>query len=94
MRSTVSTGFKKMNWLPKQSAWKEMQAVRLKRREMMQQFQASSAALVSGFQAAQSMQIRGVGELAAQSAQARMQAQVKEMRAELEQRMAGVSKLV
>ncbi|AEQ52219.1 hypothetical protein [Pelagibacterium halotolerans] len=94
MSSAVSTGFKKMNWVSKPSAWEAMETARLKRREMMEEFQASSAALVSGFQAAQTMQIQGVGELAAQGVQARMDAKVKEMQDKLEDRYASLSKLV
>lgn len=90
--ATVS-GFKKMNWFPKQSAWTEMEAARIKRRQMMDDFAASSNALAAGFQAAASIQIQGVGELAAQSAQARLQAKAKEMQAELEQKFAAFSKL-
>ena len=78
--SSAVTGFKKMNWLPKQSAWDEMEAARLKRREMMQEFQASSSALASGFQAAQGVQ-------------ARMDAKVKEMQAKLEERYTSFSKI-
>ena len=91
--SSAVTGFKKMNWLPKQSAWDEMEAARLKRREMMQEFPASSSALASGFQAAQTMQIQGVGELAAQGVQARMDAKVKEMQAKLDERYTSFSKI-
>lgn len=88
------SGFKKMNWFPKQSAWQEVEAQRLKRREMMEDFQASSNALAAGFQAAANLQIQGIGELAAQSAQSRLEAKAKEMQAELEAKFASVSKLV
>jgi hypothetical protein len=60
---------------------------------MMEEFQASSAALVSGFQTAQNMQIQGVGDLATRGVQARMDAKVKEMQAQLEERMNSLSKL-
>lgn len=90
----ASVGFKKMNWFPKQSAWKEMEVARIKRRQMMEDFQAKSQALAYGFQAAANIQIQGIGDLASQSAQARMQAKVKEMQAKLEDKYASFSKLV
>lgn len=92
--SVSSSGFKKMNWFPKQSAWKEMEAARIKRRQMVEEFQERSAALAAGFQKAASLQIQGVGELAAQSAQSRLQAKAREMQAELEEKYASLSKLV
>ena len=91
--SSVS-GFKKMNWLPKQSAWKEMEVARVKRRQVMNQFTANSNALAAGFQAAATRKIQGVGDLATQSAQSRMEAQLREMQAEFQKRFASVSKLV
>ncbi|WMT89668.1 hypothetical protein [Pelagibacterium sp. H642] len=88
------SGFKKMNWAPKQSAWEEMQAARAKRRQNMEDFMARSNALAAGFQRAATLQIQGIGELAAQNAQARLQAKAKEMQAELEAKFASISKLV
>lgn len=92
MSSTVSTGFKKMNWMPKKSAWQEMQLAKQKRMASAERIDRINMA-ASGFQSAQMMQIQGVGELAAQNAQSRLQAQVKEMQAELEKRYASFSKL-
>ncbi|WP_421951290.1 hypothetical protein [Pelagibacterium sp.] len=92
MSNTVSTGFKKMNWVSKKTAWQEMQLARQKRMASAERLDRMNTAAF-GFQRAQTMQIQGVGELAAQSAQARMEAQVKEMRAELEKRYASFSKI-
>lgn len=93
MSITTSTGFKKMNWMPKKSAWQEMQLAKQKREQSNARIARMNAAS-SGFQAAQTMQIQGIGDLATQSAQSRMENQVKQMRAKLEERMAGLSKLV
>ncbi|MCD7060332.1 hypothetical protein [Pelagibacterium xiamenense] len=82
-----------MNWFPKQSAWDEMEAARLKRKEMISSFQSQSQALVAGFQAAANIQIQGIGELAAQSAQSRLQAELDARRKELEERYAKFDKL-
>lgn len=92
MSSTVSTGFKKMNWMPKKSAWQEMQLAQQRRQQSADRIDRMNMA-ASGFQRAQMMQIQGVGELAAQNAQSRLQAQVKEMQAQLEKRFEGFSKL-
>lgn len=40
-------GFKKMNWLPKQSVWKEMQAARTKRAQMVKDFQSRAVNLAN-----------------------------------------------
>ncbi len=88
------SGFKKMNWFPKQSAWREMEAVRVKRRQAMEDFTANSNALAARFQATANLQIQGVGEIAARSAQTRLQERANEMRAELEKQYASMSKLV
>lgn len=87
------SGFKKMNWLPQPSAWEAAEAARLKRRQMMDDFAAQSSALAAGFQAAANMQIQGIGELAAQNAQSRLEAKAKEMQAKLEEQYASFSKL-
>lgn len=91
MSSTVSTGFKKMNWVTKKTAWQEIQLAKQKRAQSSDRIDRMNAAAY-GFQAAQSMQIQGVGQLAAQSAEARLQAKVKEMQAELQKQYAGLSK--
>ncbi|WP_404402680.1 hypothetical protein [Pelagibacterium halotolerans] len=86
--SSVGGYYKKMNWFPKPSAWDQMEAARLKRKEMIADFQAQSQALMSGFQAAANIQIQGIGELAAQGAQTRLQAEVDARRKELEKQYA------
>lgn len=90
--STVG-GFKKMNWFARPSAWKQMEAARLKRQQMARDFQSQSNALMSGFQKAANLQIQGVGDLAAQGVQARLEAKAKEMQKELEKKYAQFSKL-
>lgn len=89
----TSVGFKKMNWFAKPSAYQQMEAARLKRRKMMDDFRASTAMLAAGFETAQAMQIQGVGELAAQNAQSRLQAKVKDMEERLSKQFESVSKL-
>jgi hypothetical protein len=66
---------KRFNWVPKQSAWQQTQAWREKRAAMREQFAASSAALSAGFTQAMSGQITGLGDLAAQAAVKRQQAE-------------------
>lgn len=88
-----SIGFKKMNWMPKRSAWQDMQLAKQRRQASAERIERMNMA-AAGFQAAQTMQIQGIGELAAQSAQSRLQAKVKEMQSELESKYASISKLV
>jgi hypothetical protein len=92
MSSTISTGFKKMNWMPKKSAWQEMQLAKQKRQQSNDRIERMNA-VSYGFQAAQTMQIQGVGELATRGVQARMDAKVKEMQAKLDDRMNTLSKI-
>ena len=66
---------KRFNWLPKQSAWQQTQAWWEKRAAMREQFAASSAALSAGFTKAWTSQITGLGDLAAQAAVKRQQAE-------------------
>jgi len=86
------TGFKKMNWLPKRSAWQEMQLAKQRREAAAERIDRMNMA-AAGFQTAATMQIQGIGELATQSAQTRLQAKVKEMQAKLENTYANISKL-
>lgn len=90
--STVG-GFRKMNWFPQPSAWKQMEAARLKRRQMVEEFQNQSSALAAGFQKVATMQIQGIGDIAAQGVQARMEAKAKQMQQELENKYAQFRKL-
>lgn len=85
-------GFKKMNWLPKRSAWQEMQLAKQRRQVSAERIDRMNMA-ASGFQAATTMQIQGVGELAAQTAQSRLHAKVEEMSKKLEESYANISKL-
>ena len=68
---------KRFNWVPKQSVWEQTQTWREKRALMRQQFGASSAALSAGFTKAMTGQISGLGDLAAQAAVTRQQAEYK-----------------
>lgn len=92
MSSVSTTGFKKMNWVTKRTAWQEVQLSKQKRAAAQERIDNMNAA-AGGFETAMTMQIQGIGELAAQSAQSRLQAKVKEMQAELEKQYAGFSKL-
>lgn len=58
MRSS-DIGFKKMNWLPKQSAWNEHIQRVAKRRTMVRAFEQQAQLLANGFQNAFSIQITG-----------------------------------
>ncbi|WP_417585230.1 hypothetical protein [Pelagibacterium sp.] len=91
MSSTIST-FKKMNWVPKKSAWQEMQLAKQRRQQSSDRIERMNAASY-GFQAAQTMQIQGIGQLASQSAQSRLEGQVKAMQEKLTQRMNALSKI-
>jgi len=88
------SGFKKMNWFPKPSAWKSMETHRLKRKDMMAVFQQNTQSLTAGFARANALQIQNIGEIAAMNAQARLQAKADEMKAQMEARFAEVNKLV
>jgi hypothetical protein len=66
---------KRLNWSAKPSAWEQVQSWKEKRAAMREQFAAASAAAGAGFAAAWTNQITGLGELAAQQANARMQAE-------------------
>lgn len=85
-------GYKKMNWVPKRSAWQDIQLAKQRRQASVDRIERMNMAAY-GFQTAQTMQIQGVGELASQSAQSRLQEKVKEMQAELEKTYANFSKL-
>ncbi|RDE08724.1 hypothetical protein [Pelagibacterium lacus] len=88
----TSIGFKKMNWVTKKSAWQDIQLAKQKRKASAERINRMNSA-AAGFQVAQTMQSQGIGELAAQSAQSRLQTKVKEMQAEMEQQYASFSKL-
>ncbi len=45
----MQIGFKKMNWMPKQSAWNEHLQKLAKRRTMMREFEKQNNALVNAF---------------------------------------------
>jgi hypothetical protein len=89
----TQVGFKKMNWYPKPSAWKQHVAQRQKRAENVRAFQAQSNALANSFANAMYNQIQGVGEVAAQTAQSRLQKQMDDMRKELEKAYSSFDKL-
>ncbi|GGA44922.1 hypothetical protein [Pelagibacterium lentulum] len=91
--STVG-GYKKMNWNSKQPAWKEFEIARARRRNAIKQFQAQSDALAYAFSNAFNNQINGVGEVAAMTAQARLNKRVAEMQKSMEANYAKLDKLV
>lgn len=91
--STVG-GYKKMNWFSKQPAWKEFEVARARRRNAIRQFQAQSEALAYAFGNAFSNQINGIGEVAAISAQDRLNKRVAEMQKSMEANYSKLDKLV
>lgn len=88
------SGFKKMNWFPKQSAWNEQLRARAKRREMVTQFREDAAILASAFTSAMTNEIGNVGEIAARQAQTRIQNEAKARLAEMEKQYERFNKLV
>lgn len=80
-------GFKKMNWLPRPSVWKEAELARLKRKEMMEDFQQRSQNLANAFATTFSFQLTSsvdnVAKTASDRVMAEAEAKTKEMQNKL-----------
>lgn len=87
-------GFRKMNWFPKEPAWKALERARAKRREMIADFNMRSYNLAAAFNAAFTNRIGGEGDLAAQTAVSRLQTDLKTRADQLEKNIGAINKLV
>jgi hypothetical protein len=67
---------KSMNWLPKPSAWSEMQAWRARRNAVSDSFAASAGAALQRFADAADAQTSGMVENAVSRANTRIQAEI------------------
>jgi hypothetical protein len=67
---------KSMNWLPKPSAWAEMQAWRQRRNAVSDNFAATSSAVVQRFADTVDAQASGGASIAISRANARIQAEI------------------
>jgi hypothetical protein len=61
-----------MNWVPKLSAWDEVQAANAKRREMTQGYMSDSSSFANGLAAVRNAGIANVSTLAKYAVQARV----------------------
>lgn len=87
-------GFKKMNWMPRPSVWKEAELARLKRKEMMDDFQQRSQNLANAFANTFSFELTSTVENVARTASDRMVAEVEAKASEMQSRlMATVDKM-
>lgn len=64
---------KRFNWLPKASAWQEMQSWRQRRQSVSENFGVASANLISSFTQAWDSQSAGLNEIAVNRATTRIQ---------------------
>jgi hypothetical protein len=67
---------KSMNWLPKPSAWQEMQAWRQRRNAVSQDFNSAATAVVQRFADVADAQTSGMVENAVSRANTRIQAEI------------------
>ncbi|WP_116654556.1 hypothetical protein [Pelagibacterium sediminicola] len=80
-------GFKKMNWLPRPSVWKEAELARLKRKEMMEDFQQRSLNLANAFANTFSFQLNSSVDNVAKTASDRMAAEVETKATEMQNKL-------
>lgn len=89
----TEVGFKKMNWMPKQSAWNEHLQKLAKRRTMMRAFEQQNNNLLNAFANTFNFQITAHVDNVARTAADRIIAEGKKQAEELQNKlMSGVDK--
>lgn len=83
-----------MNWFPKKSAWREMQAERQKRRAMVQEFQSKNQSLANSLSNAFSTQLSGKVENITRTAIDRLQKQTAELKDQQNQKFDKLDQLI
>lgn len=90
----TQVGFKKMNWMPKQSAWNEHLQKLAKRRTMMREFESQNVQLANAFANAFDSQITANTEHVARTAVDRVIAEGKKKADEMQKKlMSGFDKM-